>query len=159
MTAELDLPHWSGAVGIESKNIGVCGTQSICNTPQQKSRPDFLCNTPQQKSRPDFFYYYIRVFLRVYTRTYSSTDDTTLYTYFETQTISYPDSASCVGIVTEPTILFSDNPDSWWSLNNVVSSITIPTQLAESGYDIVWVSKYVYKGRIIRRWIRTSIYA
>src|SRR3954464_4806401 len=38
-----------------------------------------------------------------------------------------------------------DNPDSWWSLNNVVGSIKIPTQLAESGYDIVWVSKYVYK--------------
>src|SRR3954471_19150952 len=36
-----------------------------------------VCNTPQQKSRPDFFIYYIRVFLRVYTRTYSSTDDTT----------------------------------------------------------------------------------
>src|SRR3954466_9357313 len=52
-----------------------------------------------------------------------------------------------------------DNPDSWWSLNNIVGSLMIPTQLAESGYDIVWVSKYVYKGRIIRRWIRTSIYA
>src|SRR3954467_7191311 len=38
-----------------------------------------------------------------------------------------------------------DNPDSWWSLNNVVGSVKIPTQLAESGYDIVWVSKYVYK--------------
>src|SRR3954471_8351562 len=54
----------------------------------------------------------MRVFLRVYTRTYSSTDDTTLYTYFETQTISYPDSASCVGIMTEPTILFSDHHES-----------------------------------------------
>src|SRR3954463_14651407 len=38
-----------------------------------------------------------------------------------------------------------DNPDSWWSLNNIVGSVMIPTQLAESGYDIVWVSKYVYK--------------
>src|SRR4051812_4321154 len=71
-----------------------------------------FCNTPQQKSRPDFFYYYIRVFLRVYTRTYSSTDDTTLYTYFETQTVSYLDSASCVGIETEPTTLFSDHHES-----------------------------------------------
>src|SRR5436190_22003745 len=52
-----------------------------------------------------------------------------------------------------------DNPDSWWSLNNIAGSVTIPTQLAESRYDIVWVSKYVYKGRIIRRWIRKSIYA
>src|SRR3954467_4994016 len=72
-----------------------------------------------QKSRPDFFYYYIRVFLRVYTRTYPSTDDTTLYTYFETQTISYPDSASCVGIMTELTILFSDHHQS--GLSRVVS--------------------------------------
>src|SRR3954469_10756573 len=38
-----------------------------------------------------------------------------------------------------------DNPNSWWSLNNIVGSVKIPTQLAESGYDIVWVSKYVYK--------------
>src|SRR3954464_14610154 len=38
-----------------------------------------------------------------------------------------------------------DNPDSWWSLNNIVGSVKIPTHLAESGYDIVWVSKYVYK--------------
>src|SRR4051812_21114834 len=38
-----------------------------------------------------------------------------------------------------------DNLDSWWSLNNIVGSVKIPTQLAESGYDIVWVSKYVYK--------------
>src|SRR5436189_3862351 len=65
-----------------------------------------------QKSRPDFFYYYIRVFLRIYTRTYSPTDDTTLYTYFETQTISYLDSASCVGIEAEPTTLFSDHHES-----------------------------------------------
>src|SRR4051812_42747737 len=35
-----------------------------------------------------------------------------LYTYFETQTISYPDSASCVGIVTEPAMLFSDHHES-----------------------------------------------
>src|SRR3954467_7513507 len=38
-----------------------------------------------------------------------------------------------------------DSPDLWWSLNNIVGSVKIPTQLAESGYDIVWVSKYVYK--------------
>src|SRR3954468_7258716 len=41
-----------------------------------------------------------------------------------------------------------DNPDSWWSLNNIVGSVTIPTQLVESRYDIVWVSKYVYEERI-----------
>src|SRR4051812_22714690 len=52
-----------------------------------------------------------------------------------------------------------DDPDSWWSLNNIAGSDMIPKQLAESRYDIVWVSKYVYKSRIIRRWIRTSIYA
>src|SRR5436190_23893021 len=59
-----------------------------------------------------FFNYYIRVFLRVYTRTYSSTDDTTLYTYFEIQTVSYLDSASCVGILIEPIMLFSDHHES-----------------------------------------------
>src|SRR3954462_12470893 len=48
-----------------------------------------------------------------------------------------------------------DNPDSWWSLNNVAGSVTIPTQLAESRYDIVWVSKYAYDDRIIRN---TCIY-
>src|SRR3954471_21133972 len=52
-----------------------------------------------------------------------------------------------------------DDPNSWWSLNNIAGSVMIPTQLAESRYDIVWVSKYVYKSRIIRRWIRASIYA
>src|SRR3954467_10877531 len=44
-----------------------------------------------------------------------------------------------------------DDPDSWWPLNNIAGSVMIPTQLAKSGYDIVWVSKYVYKGRIVRR--------
>src|SRR4051812_37975433 len=38
-----------------------------------------------------------------------------------------------------------NNPDSCWSLINIVGSVSIPTQLAESGYDIVWISKYVYK--------------
>src|SRR4051812_7113040 len=70
------------------------------------------CNTPLTKIQTRFFLEYIRVFLRVYTRTYPSTDDTTLYTYFETQTISYPDSASCVGIETEPTMLISDQHES-----------------------------------------------
>src|SRR3954470_24684468 len=41
-----------------------------------------------------------------------------------------------------------NNPDSWWSLNNVAGSVTIPTQLAKSRYNIVWVSKYVYEDRI-----------
>src|SRR3954470_4518311 len=41
-----------------------------------------------------------------------------------------------------------DNPVSWWLLNNIVGSVKIPTQLAESGYDIVSVSKYVYEDRI-----------
>src|SRR3954462_11898828 len=45
-----------------------------------------------------------------------------------------------------PTI--RDNPDSWWSLNNIAGSVSIPTQLAESRYDTVWVSKYVYEDRI-----------
>src|SRR5436190_22679593 len=35
-----------------------------------------------------------------------------LYTYFETQTVSYLDSASCVGIETEPAMLFSDHHES-----------------------------------------------
>src|SRR4051812_10021143 len=66
-----------------------------------------------QKSRPDFLLLlYTRISTRIYTFTYSSTDDTTLYTYFETQTISYPDSASCVGILAEPTMLFSNHHES-----------------------------------------------
>ena len=48
-------------------------------------------------------------------------------------------------MVIRPIQTTRDNPDSWWSLNNIVGSVKIPTQLAESGYDIVWVSKYVYK--------------
>src|SRR3954470_21407587 len=54
----------------------------------------------------------MRVFLRVYTRTYPSTKIRYSYTYFETQPISYLDSASCVGIETEPTMLFSDHHES-----------------------------------------------
>src|SRR5436189_572561 len=44
-----------------------------------------------------------------------------------------------------------DNPDSWWSLDNIAGSVTIPAQLAESRYDIVWVSKCVHEDRIILR--------
>src|SRR3954467_8057332 len=44
-----------------------------------------------------------------------------------------------------------DNPDSWWSLIGLADIVTIPAQLAKSRYDIVWVSKCVYKGRIICR--------
>src|SRR4051812_9405264 len=29
LAAELDLPHWSGTIGIEPKNVGVSGTQSM----------------------------------------------------------------------------------------------------------------------------------
>src|SRR4051812_8622580 len=55
-----------------------------------------------------------------------------------------------------------DNPDLWWSLNNIGASVMIPTQLAESGYDIVWVSKYVYKvvssvDEYVRVYIRVEI--
>src|SRR5947208_8823114 len=55
-----------------------------------------------------------------------------------------------------------DNPDSWWSLNNIVGSVKIPMQLAESGYDIVWVSKHVYKvvssvDEYVRVYIRIEI--
>src|SRR3954468_316834 len=35
-----------------------------------------------------------------------------LYTYFETQIISYLDSASCAGIVAEPSTLYSDHHQS-----------------------------------------------
>src|SRR3954462_8393134 len=63
---------------------------------------------PRNKN-PDqiFFNYHIRVFLRVYTRTYPSTKIRSSYTYFETQTVSYLDFASCVGIETELAMLFS----------------------------------------------------
>src|SRR3954470_16718179 len=54
----------------------------------------------------------MRVFLRVYTRTYPSTKIRYSYTYFETQTVSYLDSASCVGIETEPAMLFSNHHES-----------------------------------------------
>src|SRR5436190_5571527 len=68
------------------------------------------CNTPQQKSRPDFFYYYIRVFLRVYTPTYPSTDDTTfVHVFRDPNDIVNLDSASCVGIMA---MLFSDHHES-----------------------------------------------
>src|SRR3954470_6752101 len=55
-----------------------------------------------------------------------------------------------------------NNLDSWWSLNNIVGSVSIPTQLAESRYDIVWVSKYVYKvvssvDEYVRVYIRVEI--
>src|SRR5436190_24044077 len=43
------------------------------------------------------------------------------------------------------------NPDSRWSLINVVDLITNPMQLTESRYDIVWVTKCMPKARIIRR--------
>src|SRR3954462_11898829 len=68
---------------------------------------------PRNKN-PDqiFFNYHICVFLRVYTRTYPSTKIRSSYTYFETQTVSYLDSASCVGIETEPAMLFSDHQES-----------------------------------------------
>src|SRR5436190_22735601 len=29
MAAELNLPHWSGTIGIEPKDVSVCGTQSM----------------------------------------------------------------------------------------------------------------------------------
>src|SRR5438270_192301 len=73
-----------------------------------------VCNTPQQKSRPDFFYFiiiyayfYAYILGRIHLRMIRP-----FYTYFETQTISYPDSASCVGILTEPTMLFSNHHES-----------------------------------------------
>src|SRR3954469_10488434 len=55
------------------------------------------------------------------------------------------------------------NPDSWWLVSNVVGSVMIPTQLVESGYDIVWVSKYVYKvvssvDEYVRVYIRVEIH-
>src|SRR3954470_13074315 len=54
-----------------------------------------------------YTYFYAYIFVRIHLRMIRP-----LYTYFETQTISYLDSASCAGTVTEPTILFSDHHES-----------------------------------------------
>src|SRR3954462_8756625 len=65
---------------------------------------------PRTKIQTRFFiiiiyaYFYAYILVRIHLRMIRP-----LYTYFETQTILYPDSASCVGILTEPTILFSDH--------------------------------------------------
>src|SRR3954470_14585544 len=71
-----------------------------------------ICNTPQQKSRPDFFYYYIRIFLRVYTRTYPSTDDTTFVHVFRDPNDIVSRFRELAKIVTEPATLFSNHHES-----------------------------------------------
>src|SRR5205809_6606621 len=70
----------------------------------------------------------MRVFLRVYTRTYSSTKIRSSYTYFETQTVSYLDSASCVGIETKPAMLFSDHHESGLSRVVCIGQIAVMYQ-------------------------------
>src|SRR3954462_9789573 len=68
---------------------------------------------PRTKIQTRFFiiiiyaYFYAYILVRIHLRMIRL-----LYTYFETQTISYPESASCVGIVTEPTTLLSDHHES-----------------------------------------------
>src|SRR4051812_38712472 len=54
-----------------------------------------------------YTYFYAYILVRIHLQMIRP-----LYTYFETQTISYPDSASCVGILTESTTLFSDHHES-----------------------------------------------
>src|SRR4051812_16060076 len=54
-----------------------------------------------------YAYFYTYILVRIHLRMIRP-----LYTYFETQMISYPDFASCVGILTEPTTLFSDHHES-----------------------------------------------
>src|SRR3954470_12284115 len=54
-----------------------------------------------------YAYFYAYILVRIHLRMIRP-----LYTYFETQTISYLDSASCAGIVTVPETLFSDHHES-----------------------------------------------
>src|SRR3954470_16760150 len=54
-----------------------------------------------------YTYFYAYILVRIHLRMIRP-----LYTYFETQTLSYPDSASCAGIMTEPTMLISDHHES-----------------------------------------------
>src|SRR5436190_18915164 len=54
-----------------------------------------------------YAYFYAYILVRIHLRMIRP-----LYTYFETQTISYLDSASCAGIVIEPTTLFIDHHES-----------------------------------------------
>src|SRR5436190_9703544 len=54
-----------------------------------------------------YAYFYAYILARIHLRMIRP-----LYTHFETQTTSYLDSASCVGIMTEPVTLFSDHHQS-----------------------------------------------
>ena len=54
-----------------------------------------------------YVYFYAYILARIHLRMIRP-----LYTYFETQTVSYLDSASCIGIMTEPAMLFSDQHES-----------------------------------------------
>src|SRR3954463_10806123 len=67
-----------------------------------------------------YAYFYAYILVRIHLRMIRP-----LYTYFETQTISYLDSASCVGIVTEPTTLFSDHHESGLSRVVCIGRIAI----------------------------------
>src|SRR4051812_4255718 len=66
---------------------------------------------PRNKN-PDQIFFIIYAYFYAYILVFHLRMIRPLYTYFETQTISYPDSASCVGILTEPTMLFSDHHES-----------------------------------------------
>src|SRR3954470_17387286 len=66
-----------------------------------------------------------------------------LYTYFETQTISYPDSASCVGILTEPTILFSDHHESGLSRVVVLDESLSCTRMCTCAHYLV---RHAFRG-------------
>src|SRR3954469_9927226 len=72
-----------------------------------------LCNTPQQKIQTRFFLFYIYAYFSAYILVCIHLRMIRFScTHFKTQTISYLDSASCAGNVTEPATLFSDHNQS-----------------------------------------------
>src|SRR3954462_10692422 len=81
---------------------------------------------PRTKIQTRFFiiiiyaYFYAYILVRIHLRMIRP-----LYTYFETQTISYLDFASCAGIVTEPATLFSDHHESRLSRVACIGRIAI----------------------------------
>src|SRR3954470_1931265 len=67
-----------------------------------------------------YVYFYAYILVRIHLRMIRP-----LYTYFKTQTISYPDSASCVGILTEPTMSSSDHYESGLSRVVCIGQIAV----------------------------------
>src|SRR3954469_25363423 len=83
---------------------------------------------PRNKNPDQIFfiiyaYFYAYILVRIHLRMMRP-----LYTYFEIQTISYLDFASCVGIMTEPAMLFSDHHESGLSREVCIGQIAVAYQ-------------------------------